>query len=225
MVQTISVQDGDWNTGSTWNTGQVPTSYDDVYIDHTVTIGGNYNVVAYNIYVRNGSLINDPQYDQINYQQKMTVNRFELVRKLNDDRVVRLDGINLILAVPCISSDGSGDGYPTTTHIINDSGVSIIDDPGVMGFSAQMQDIKPEGCARAYARKVSNAVRYMTITWHIKSDHALEMGRLYRMAESPYQVLVSTYSGVIKGYIESITPVDSVGKEYRSFRIMVAEGL
>ena len=60
---------------------------------------------------------------------------------------------------------------------------------------------------------------------HIRKDKGNKIGLLYRMAELPFQVLAVTNSAIIKGYIEAITPVDSVGKEYRSFRISIAEGL
>jgi len=42
-AQTESVASGDWNTGSTWSTGAVPTSADDVTIaaEHIVTLGGS----------------------------------------------------------------------------------------------------------------------------------------------------------------------------------------
>ena len=222
MATITSAQDGDWNTASTWNSGTVPTSADDVYIDHVVTFGA-INMTAANIYIRNGSLYYNPTFS-LSTEVKLTVNKIWMFRKLNDTRKVRLDGVRLELTTPSISAEGSGESLPPTTGITNISEVSIFDDPGAMGFSAQMQDQKPEGCAVAYARKVSNGVRYMTITWRIRADKPIAIGQLYRMAENPYQVLVSTYSGVIKGYIEAITPIDSVGKEYRAFRISVAEG-
>lgn len=51
----ISVQSGNWGTGSTWNTGTVPTATDNVIINnnHTVTI--NQNVSCHNLTVGQGT--------------------------------------------------------------------------------------------------------------------------------------------------------------------------
>ena len=224
MANIDSVQDGDWNTASTWSGGAVPTSSDNVIIDHSVTI--NSNAVANDIEVRAGSLSTPIDWD-MSAKVTLICNKITMDRLLSDDRMVRIDGLTLILSVPSISCIGtySGDGLPTTSSVTSTANTVIMDDPGVPGFSAQMQDIKPEGCARAYARKVSNGVRYMNVVVHIKNDRCDIMGQLYRMAENPFQVLAVTSSGLIKGFIEAITPVDSVGKEYRSFRVSIAEGL
>jgi len=222
MATLTSVQNGDWNVASTWDGGTIPTSSDTVNIDHVVTISAG--AVANNIVINTGSLI-----ETANYHTKitLTVNKIEINRLLNDDRTVRLDGITVIIKHPTITSIGIRqiDGLPTTYGVYSEDNTVIIDDPGVFGFSAQMQDIKPEGCARAYARKVSNGVRYMNVVVHIKNDRCDIMGQLYRMAENPFQVLAVTKSSLIKGFIEAITPVDSVGKEYRTFRVSIAEGL
>lgn len=52
----ISVQSGNWNTGSTWNTGTVPTAADNVIVttNHTVTI--NANAVCNNLQVGIGGV-------------------------------------------------------------------------------------------------------------------------------------------------------------------------
>lgn len=219
MATITSVADGEWTDGTTWDGGTVPTAEDDVYIDHTVDIAGNAS--AQSITVRNGSLVTDG--NPLTSKCTLTFGTMLMERKLTDDRMVRLDGLTLSVGRPSISCKGT-DSFPPTPDIIWTQELVIIDDPGVLGFSSQMQDIRPEGIARAWARKVSNGVRYMTLAVKIKADHGHIIGSLYRMAEGPFQVLAVTYSAVIKGHIESITPVDSVGKEYRTFRITVAEG-
>lgn len=223
MADIESVQDGDWNTASTWDSGSVPTDADSVVINHKVTISTDAS--ASDITIQTTGSLTTP--DNWTMQNPITVaaGYIHIARVLNDDRVVRLDGANLVIASPSISAYG-GTGFAKVNYDIrNTEGEIIIDDPGLYGFSAQMQDIKPEGCARAYARKVSNGVRYLNIMVHIRKDKGNKIGLLYRMAELPFQVLAVTNSAIIKGYIEAITPVDSVGKEYRSFRISIAEGL
>lgn len=218
-----SIQDGNWNAGSTWSGGSVPTANSDVVIKHKVTI--NTNAVAGLITISTGgSLVTDDTWQGVN-PISLTVARIVMTRELTDNRVVRLDGINLIIARPSITASGSSTFPDTTFGVKSSTDEVIIDDPGLYGFSAQMQDIKPEGCARAYARKVSNGVRYLNVVVHIRKDRTNIIGQLYRMAENPFQVLAVTNSAVIKGYIEAITPIDSVGKEYRSFRVSIAEGL
>ena len=223
MATVYSVQNGDWNTASTWSNGAVPTSADTVQIKHKVTIkaDGSASVIE----IKEGSLTVAPDWVMTS-KATLTCDSIIMDRKLNDSRAVRLEGITLVITAPSITSIGnySGDGFATTSGAYNTAGTVIIDDPGAMGHTTQMQDIRPEGCARAYARKISNGVRYMTLTVHIKADRCDIIGQLYRMAEGPFQVLATTYSGVIKGYLESIAPMDSVGKEYRSFKITVAEG-
>lgn len=221
MSGITSVQDGDWNDPSTWNGGTVPTAEDTVVIEHTVTISTN--ATAKVIKIRNGSLISAPSWD-MSSKITLTVRLITMDRKLIDSRKVRLDGVTLNIVAPSLSCIGSGDGQPETASITWTQGEVLIDDPGVIGHTVQLRDEKPEGCARAYAEKVSNGVRYITVLVQIKADLTYIMGQLYRMAESPYQVLVSTRSTVLKGFIEAITPTDSVGKEYRAFRVSIAEG-
>ena len=226
MAQITTVQDGAWSNASTWSGGTIPAGVDYAVIDHDVTVSADFSAAG--ITIRNGSLRVADNYNMLN-TITATVGEFVLIRKLVDTRTVRLDGVllspfTIMSGISCYGTY-AGDGFPTTYNLSAGSNTVIFDDPGVVSYTAQMQDIKPEGCARAYARKVGNGVRYMTITVHIKADATRYVGQLYRMAEGPFQVLAVTYSGVIKGYIESIVPDQaSVGKEYRTFRVTVAEG-
>ena len=225
MANISSTQDGDWNTASTWSGGVVPTANDKAYIFHKVTFKAD--ITALDITIGNGGSLTVADDWTATTSINVTASYIFLTRNLNDDRVVRMDGaiLDLTPAISCIGSL-SVDGFPDTSGIYHNVATGIlIDDPGLYGFSAQMQDIKPEGCARAYARKVSNGVRYLNVIVHIRKDKGDTVGLLYRMAENPFQVLAVTNSAVIKGFIEAITPVDSVGKEYRSFRVSIAEGL
>lgn len=221
MAYKHTVQDGWWQTGSTWNDGTAPTSEDVCTINHKVGINSDINVKS--IGIGDGSLSTDDDDQNISYT--LTTEMITMGRRLNDNRKVRLDGLILNIKKPSISSGGRTGGFLSTTNIISAEDRVLIDDPGLYGFSAQMQDIKPEGCARAYARKVSNGVRYLNVVVHIRKDLPHIISQLYRMAENPFQVLAVTNSAAIKGFIEAITPLDSVGKEYRSFRVSIAEGL
>lgn len=222
MTANEALTDGYWDDAAIWSQGTVPTAEDDVDIGANVKI--RTDATAKSIKITNGSLTADTTTSGAS-ALTLTVGKITMSRMLNDNRVVRLDGINLIIASPSITAEGSATFPNTSTGVMSSEGEVIIDDPGLYGFSAQMQDIKPEGCARAYARKVSNGVRYLNVVVHIRKDKSNIVGQLYRMAENPFQVLTTTNSAVIKGFIEAISPVDSVGKEYRSFRVSIAEGL
>lgn len=223
MVSIITAQNGDWNTASTWTGGVVPTSADVVTIDHAVTVGSNFT--AKEIMIRDGSLSVADSWAQLS-SITATVNDIVMARKINDDRKVNLDGVILSGIKPSISSaDLTNDGWPKTNYIIDNGSNIIIDDPGFISSSSQMQDIKPEGVAHAYARKISNMVRYITITVKIRNDSLQYLNALYRMQQGPFQVLTSTKSCVIKGHIETVAPdTSSVGKEYVSVRVTIAEG-
>ena len=222
MTTITSAQDGYWDDAATWTGGVVPSSSDTAEIAHDVVIRTDVSVGA--IKISTGSLKADTTTSGAS-PLTLTVGHMTMDRILNDYRVVRLDGINLIIGLPSITALGSTTFPNTSTGVMSSEGEVIIDDPGLYGFSSQMQDIKPEGCARAYARKVSNGVRYLNVVVHIRKDKSNIVGQLYRMAENPFQVLATTNSAVIKGFIEAISPMDSVGKEYRSFKVSIAEGL
>ena len=226
MATVTTAQDGDWNTAATWTGGAVPTSSDDAVINHKITFSAD--ITAKTICIGANGSLTVPENWIGAVSMTITTNYIDMVRRLDDDRVVRIDGANLAITNPTLTARGtySNDGFPTANGLYaGEANGIIIDDPGLYGFSAQMQDIKPEGCARAYARKVSNGVRYLNVVVHIRNDKGHFIGQLYRMAENPFQVLAVTNSVVIKGFIEAITPVDSVGKEYRTFRVSIAEGL
>lgn len=226
MATVTTAQNGDWNTAGTWTGGSVPTMSDDAVINHAVTISSDVEIGNIEIGAT-GSLTTPDSWGMSTTPVLLCAGIITMDRVLDDDRRVRLDGIEHSFIVPVISCVGTyaNDGFPTTGTISKSADHVIIDDPGLYGFSAQMQDIKPEGCGMAYARKVSNGVRYLNVVIHIKSGDDRIVGQLYRMAESPFQVLAVTNSAAIKGYIEAITPMDSVGKEYRAFKVSIAEGL
>jgi PKD domain/Fibronectin type III domain len=51
----ISVQSGNWSTGSTWNTGTVPTATDNVIINNTHTVTINANAACHNLTIGQGT--------------------------------------------------------------------------------------------------------------------------------------------------------------------------
>ena len=225
MSNITSVQDGNWGDTSTWDGGTVPTSADYVTINHTVTIKSD--AVANSIVINNGSLLGS----DVNNTYSLTVNTITMNRKLTDDRTVRLDGLNLIIARPGISCQKVGeDGFPSTVGVVENAThrYIIVDDPGMYGFSATMQDIKPEGCSRAYARKIANAVRYLTMTVRIQRGHADEQKHLrdiYLWAELPFQIIGMNGSCAIKGYVESVVyDKASIGTAYHVLQVTIAEG-
>lgn len=224
MATITSAQSGDWNTGATWDSGTVPTAEDGVIIAHAVTVGADFTADTISISSAGSLSVSDAW-----TQATAITGTFRLLtmdRALDDARRVNLDGIRLTGAIPSISSTPIvSDGFPPTVDIIEDNEDIIFDDPGFLSSSSQMQDIKPEGIAHAYARKVSNAVRYMTLTVKIRSTKLNYLGTLYRMQQGPHQVLAVTHSCIIKGHIETVVPdASSIGREYLSVRLTIAEG-
>ena len=219
-----TAQDGDWNTAGTWTGGTIPTAADNATIKHAVTVAANFTAEVVTI-DEGGSLT---VADTVDYSQQITatVGQFQMVRQLNDARIVRLDGVLFSGTRPSISAGGSG-GLPPTLGLVQDTARNIIiTDPGYIGTQAKLQDMTPEGSGRAYARKVSNSVRYLSTVVRIRASMPHYLGILYRLAEGPFQVLLVTDRAIIKGHIETIAPDQSaVGTEYISLRITVAEGL
>ena len=223
MATITSAQSGDWNTASTWTGGVVPTSEDDVQIGHAVTVAANFQANTITVGAT-GSLTVSDSWNQ-STSITGTFGKIEMVRVLNDNRTINLDGVSFARdVVPALSSLNGGDAFPDTPTLTDGSNV-LIDDPGFLSRSAILRDMKPEGCPMAYAEKVSNAVRYMTAIIHVKSDKLQYLGSMYRMAKGPHQVLLVTHSCLIKGFIETMVPdPQSIGKEYISVKVTVAEG-
>lgn len=224
MAHIASVQDGDWNTASTWDSGTIPTAEDTVTILHAVTVAASFTAATVYIGV-DGSLTVADTFDH-STQITAAVGEYLLMRQLDDARVVRLDGVLFAGTRPSIGAGGSV-GLPPTLGIVQNADRDvIITDPGYIGTSAKLQDINPEGSGRAYARKVSNSVRYLTVTVRIRASMPHYLGILYRLAEGPFQVLLVTDRAIIKGHIETVAPDQgAVGTEYISVRVTVAEGL
>ncbi len=220
-----TAQDGDWNDNTTW-VGPVPTAMDEAIIKHKVTVSQNFTAAL--VTIKEGGSITTKQNRYVGSSPiKAIVERWRLSRTINDTRTVRLDGVLFEGTRPSIGSEGVGDGLPWTTTVYQDDNRDvIIADPGYIGTQAKLQDMTPEGSGRAYARKVSNSVRYLSTVIRVRSSTPQYLEYLYRLAEGPYQVLLVTDRAIIKGHIETIAPEQSaVGTEYISLRITVAEGL
>lgn len=219
-----TAQDGDWNNASTWM-GRVPSAMDEAIIKHNVTVSNNFTAAL--VSIKEGGSITTKQNRFVGPTIKAIVERWRLTRTINDKRTVRLDGVLFEGTRPSIGCEGTGDDLPWTTTLYQDNNRDlIITDPGYIGTSAKLQDVNPEGCGRAYARKVSNSVRYLTTTVRIRASTPEYLEYIYRMAEGPYQVLLVTDRAIIKGHIETVVPDQSaVGTEYISVRVTVAEGL
>lgn len=220
-----TAQDGDWNNDATW-LGPVPTAMDEAIIKHKVTVSNNFTAAL--VSIKEGGSITTKQNQFLGTVPiKAIVERWRISRTINDTRTVRLDGVLFEGTRPSIGCEGVGDSLPWTTTVYQDDNRDvIIADPGYIGTQAKLQDMTPEGSGRAYARKVSNSVRYLSTVIRVRSSTPQYLEYLYRLAEGPYQVLLVTDRAIIKGHIETIAPEQSaVGTEYISVRITVAEGL
>ena len=226
MAVIFSAQDGRWSNTSTWSGGVVPTVADDVYIDHNVTFNENFKAKSILIQATGSLSLENTYMGWTGQAITAEVGSIHMNRVLNDTRKVNLDGVMMVGITPSITSYyPSNDGFPKTRALIHDGTNVIIEDPGLISCTAEMQDIKPEGVAPAYARKVRNMVRYMTLTVKIKNTNLQYLASLYNMVRGPFQVLAVTYSSVIKGHIEAVVPdPSSVGKAYVSVKVTIAEG-
>lgn len=230
MATIVTQQAGDWNTASTWAGGTIPGENDTVWITESVTFSTS--ITAKYIYIfPGGSLSVDETGVTMPNPGTASFQRMMLYRVLNDNRRINLDGIRLdpdriVPELTCGKRTVDADSFPVTSALAEEGdGKVIIDDPGFISSSAILRDIKPEGCAPAYAEKVSNAVRYITVTIHIKATDMRPLISLYRMAKGPFQVLLVTRTCIVKGYIESVVPDPaSVGKEYITVKVTVTEG-
>ena len=229
MAILTTAQDGAWNDGSTWVGGTAPTSGDILHIEHTVTVSGACVCNTAIIY-EGGGIINDNDTvtassltcQAVNYRRTMIPAPF------------RLDGVTFskpdgrpLTCIGNISDTTPTDGFPPSVMIGTTNG-AIIDDGGIFNASATLQDIKPEGCGRAYTRKVSNAVRYLSVTLRLPRSEANSMIRLrlvYQWAEQPFQIIAINGSCAIKGYVESVVyDQASIGTAYHVLKITIAEG-
>ena len=230
MATIVTQQAGDWNTASTWAGGTIPGENDTVWITESVTFSTS--ITAKYIYIfPGGSLSVDETGVTMPNPGTASFQRMMLYRVLNDNRRINLDGIRLdpdriVPELTCGKRTVDADSFPVTSALAEEGdGKVIIDDPGFISSSAILRDIKPEGCAPAYAEKVSNAVRYITVTIHIKATDMRPLISLYRMAKGPFQVLLVTRTCIVKGFIESVVPDPaSVGKEYITVKVTVTEG-
>ena len=226
MSQYIPVKSGPWSEDATWGPiqGHPPGDTDTALINqgHTITIDASSKVKQITL-ANGGLLVKDDTTPTIEVTDGIA-----LARSLRP-MPFRLDGAT-IKAPACLGAYRSAaDGFPITYMITaTDSSGIIIDDSGIFNASATLQDIKPEGCSRAYARKIANAVRYLTMTVRIQRGHADEQKHLrdiYLWAELPFQIIGMNGSCAIKGYVESVVyDKASIGTAYHVLQVTIAEG-
>lgn len=230
MAQLQTAQAGKWQDASTWVGGVAPTENDSVLINHTVEIYGTCKAQE-TVLFEGGGLITDLDSQPDTIPQLFTdaiVFRVDLAPapfRLDGVEIRKLDGSPLAFIGNQAVQEGTW-GY--TEMLQNGTNGVIIDDTGLFNASATLQDIKPEGCSRAYARKIGNAVRYLTMTVRISRAETASLHYvryLYQWAEGPFQVIASNGSCLIKGYIESVVyDKTSIGTAYHVFQITIAEG-
>lgn len=227
MSTYIPVKSGPWSEDATWGPiqGHPPGETDTVLINqgHTITIDANIKVKQITL-AGGGLVIADDTTPTIEVTDGLVLTRG--LRPMP----FRLDGAT-IKAPACLGAKATetADGFPKTYMITETAGSGIIlDDTGIYNASATLQDIKPEGCSRAYARKIGNAVRYLTMTVRIQRGHADEQKHLrdiYLWAELPFQIIGMNGSCAIKGYVESVVyDKASVGTAYHVLQVTIAEG-
>lgn len=228
MVGMNTIRDGDWRDDSIWSEGYAPGPEDDVFIMHRVRIDPRSAYTVHNLAIQGGGLIAESEpvgIDTTESNYTFTAENFVFFRFTNDNMPFRLDGATLNLPTGIYSKIYDGDDpFPPTADVTSSEGI-IIEDPGYFSQTTTLQDVKPEGCGEAYARKVSNNVRFLTFNVRIPHTKLWALRSLYAMASGPFQVVAITDSCVIKGFIETVAPdPSSVGKEYITVKVTVAEG-
>ena len=231
MTTLTTYTDGNWSDTTIWYVTEegvnphayndVPHAEDDVRITKRIVV--DTDAVCNDLSIREGGeLVGPGTMDSAS----LTVGGDVELRASLRPAEVRLDGVR-ISSKHFIGVVGSGMAMLTD----GEDAVVIIDDSGIYNQSATLMDVKPEGCGKAYARKVGNMVRYLTMTVRIQRGatspytDAVMVADLYRMAQSPYQVLAYNGSCMIKGYIETIAyDPASVGTAYHVMKVTVAEG-
>ena len=231
MTTLTTYSDGNWSNTTIWYVTEegvnphayndVPHAEDDVRITKRIVV--DTDAVCNDLSIREGGELVGPGTMS---PASLTVGGDAELRASLMPAEVRLDGVR-ISSKHFIGVVGSGMAMLTDAE----DAVVIIDDSGIYNQSATLMDVKPEGCGKAYARKVSNMVRYFTLTIRIQRGatspytDAVMVADLYRMAQSPYQVLAYNGSCMIKGYIETIAyDPASVGTAYHVMKVTVAEG-
>ena len=231
MTTLTTYSDGNWSDTTIWyvtvdgvnphDYHDVPHAEDDVRITKRIVV--DTDAVCNDLSIREGGELVGPG---TMASASLTVGGDMELRASLRPAEVRLDGVR-ISSKHFIGVVGSGMAMLTD----REDAVVIIDDSGIYTQSATLMDVKPEGCGKAYARKVGNMVRYLTMTVRIQRGvtspytDAVMVADLYRMAQSPYQVLAYNGSCMIKGYIETIAyDPASVGTAYHVMKITVAEG-
>ena len=231
MTTLTTYSDGNWSDTTIWYVTEegvnphayndVPQEDDDVRITKRIVV--DTDAVCDDLSIREGGELVGPGTMS---PASLTVGGDVELRASLMPAEVRLDGVR-ISSKHFIGVVGSGMAMLTDDA----DAVVIIDDSGIYNQSATLMDVKPEGCGKAYARKVSNMVRYLTLTIRIQRGatspytDAVMVADLYRMAQSPYQVLAYNGSCMIKGYIETIAyDPASVGTAYHVMKVTVAEG-
>lgn len=230
MTTLTTYSDGNWSDTTIWYVTEggvnphayndVPHAEDDVRITKRIVV--DTDAVCNDLSIRGGELVGPGTMSPAS----LTVGGDTELRASLIPAEVRLDGVR-ISSKHFIGVVGSGMAMLTDDA----DAVVIIDDSGIYNQSATLMDVKPEGCGKAYARKVGNMVRYLTLTVRIQRGatspytDAVMVADLYRMAQSPYQVLAYNGSCMIKGYIETIAyDPASVGTAYHVMKVTVAEG-
>jgi len=221
----VPVKSGPWSEDATWGGQGLPGETDTVELNRNYTITIDTDVKVKQIRIAGGGLL---VADDTTPTIEVT-DGIGLARSLQP-MPFRLDGAT-IKAPACLGAYKRyvTDAFPTTYMITATDGAGIIiDDTGIYNASATLQDIKPEGCSRAYARKIGNAVRYLTMTVRIQRGHADEQKHLrdiYLWAEMPFQIIGINGSCAIMGYVESVVyDKASVGTAYHVLQVTIAEG-
>jgi hypothetical protein len=242
------MQNGDWNSASTWDNG-IPAAADDVVISKTVTITNN--VHANSIHITEGSLIaqagmksvKDAAGQNLSYQVldviNVNVKHWRMDGIYIDNRIVDLRGVrlpyfpDLVPSISCIQPGGNG-FLPTSVLEFPESPISknedqrnayIMADPQPIRSVAKLDETANISATRNLSRWSSAGVRSQTVhvEWSKNSPYDYSE-QLDRMVSQPFAVLLVSHTNILKGHRETKQPSQSGGEGYFACDLTIVEG-
>ena len=245
MAEIHSVSNGRWLDIETWNEG-IPTIADDVVINNTITIDGD--VSAASVYIKeNGSLIAKAglcDYGNLSYQVLNVINlnikNWMMDGTYPDKRKIHLRGVrlpffpDLIPSISCIQNETNRGFLPTSVLEFPQKTITELDDKRE---SYVMVDLQPRRLAANLSRTSAIASGHNTSKWVSAGVASTTVKLLWsrtsrydyseqldRMISQPFEVLLVSHTGVMKGHIVSKDPVPTEGSAFFSANITIEEG-
>jgi hypothetical protein len=133
--------------------------------------------------------------------------------------------VDVIPSISCVHAT-SGEYLATGNMTFSRGNNTFMSDPGGLGYSSVMEDMKSEGKGvnGSLWRQGNPPYVNVNINWRRDSTLAYEE-HLRRMTYSPYQVLIFTGSVLLKGHIETaVLDEKTVGTSKIGYTVSIVRG-